>query len=130
MSSKFEQKFLQSLGHTVVDDPDAFGLINENSLVVFIQNPGMEDHILQGVWPAAMVVWKAGPKLEPPREDFSDHEEQDIARQKFDDGYKVLPFMESKSNKKDAIGKHHWTHEYNFHLRKDLDGAADFSFSV
>jgi hypothetical protein len=126
---RFEKQFLRSLGHTVVNDPDAFGLINANSLVIYIHNPGMEAYILKGVWPAAIVAWKSDGIIWPEDLDY-DHEQEDLELHQFEEAYKVLPFMESKIDEGVMKKKHQRTHKYNFHLRKDLDGAAEFSFSV
>jgi hypothetical protein len=133
VTSKFEQRFLQSLGHKVVDDPDAFGLINANTLVIFLHNPGMEEWIVQGApaWPAAMVVWESGPAWPDPEGDLHRGREQiEIQVQLFERAYRILPFMENEVIHPEGSESRYRPNKFNFHLRKDLDGAADFSFTV
>lgn len=137
MTSKAEQKFLWSLGHTVVDDPDAFGLINANSLVIFFNVPNMQEYIVRGApaWPAALVAGIYFRVPDPMADMYGGRDEIESQIQQFEEAYKVMPFIENKSTLPEGsdpafIGVEYPTGKYNFHLRKDLDGAAGFSFTA
>lgn len=133
---KSEQKFLRSLGHTTVDDPDAFDLIDASSLVVGI-GFGVETYLLKKAWPAAILTedWQSrapdrryvlGELNQAGRDQLL---QEDLEVEQFEEAYNDLPFMEFKTGP--------WYSQkgqnplmFTFQLRKDLDGAADFSFSV
>jgi len=140
MTSRFEQRFLQSLGHKVVDDPDAFALINANSLVIFIHNPCMEEFIAEGVWPAAILAWAS---WESPQSwldyllqaDESDSQIASASNQGFAklplflQAYQQLPFLETRVMTEDGL-MCKWVSKYDLHLKKDSDGVDGFSFTV